>query len=47
MERCGDFVLEEASIDQLRDAMAFGKLTASKLVQCCLKRIWQVDEYIK
>ncbi len=47
MERCGDVVLEEASIDQLQDAMVHGKLNAVKLASCCLRRVLQVGEYIK
>ncbi|KAF2259310.1 glutamyl-tRNA amidotransferase subunit A [Lojkania enalia] len=38
--------LEEATIDQLQRHMSVGSLTAVQLLNCYLKRIYQVDEYI-
>ncbi|KAF1954861.1 glutamyl-tRNA amidotransferase subunit A [Byssothecium circinans] len=43
---CYGVRLEEATIDQLQSHLSNGTLTSSKLLQCYLKRVWQVDEYI-
>ncbi|MCJ1368406.1 hypothetical protein MMC16_007548 [Acarospora aff. strigata] len=43
---CNGLTLEEATIDQLQDAMTDGKLTSSQLVLCYLQRIYQTDDYI-
>src|SRR4051812_46833160 len=47
MPKCHGLTLEEATIDQLQDAMSRGVLTSEKLVGCFLWRILQVDGYIK
>ena len=44
---CNGLELEEATIDQLQDAMSQGKLTAVQLAMCYLQRVYQVDKYIK
>jgi amidase len=46
MPTCRGITLEEATIDQLQGYMSNGSLTSAQLLQCYLKRIWQVDEYI-
>lgn len=47
MPLCHGFKLEEATIDQLQEAMEDGKLTSKKLVGCYLQRIYQTDFYIR
>lgn len=47
MPNCFGFELEEATIDEMQDAMANGKLTSVQLVQTYMMRHWQTDEYIK
>ncbi len=47
MPLCNGFKLEEATIDQLQQAMSTSKLTSVQIVLCYLKRIYQVDEYTK
>lgn len=47
MPPCNGLTLEEATIDQLQDAMNHGNLTSSELVMCYLQRIYQTDSYIK
>jgi len=47
MPLCGDFELEEATIDELQTAMQRGKLTSQQLVLCYLQRTYQTQEYIK
>jgi amidase len=47
MPLCHGFKLEEATIDQLQDAMEDGKLSSKKLVGCYLQRIYQTDFYIR
>lgn len=47
MPLCRGFKLEEASIDELQHAMSNGTLTSVQLVFCYLKRVYQVDEYIR
>jgi amidase len=46
MPKCQDIVLEEASIDELQGYMSNGMLTSVELLQCYLRRVSQVDEYI-
>ncbi|KAL9623724.1 MAG: hypothetical protein Q9160_001954 [Pyrenula sp. 1 TL-2023] len=46
MRLCRNFTLEEATIDQLQDAMGQGTLTAVDLVNCYLERIEQTNGYI-
>jgi amidase len=47
MPPCYGVVLEEATIDQLQNAMATGQLSSERLVMCYLWRIEQTDKYIK
>ena len=47
MPLCNGLTLEEATIDQLQDAMSHGKLTSTQLITCYLQRIYQTDSYIK
>lgn len=47
MPDCNGVVLEEATIDELQDAMRGGQLTSVTIVMCYLQRIYQTDEYIK
>lgn len=47
MADCHGFKLEEATIDQMQDAMKNGNLTSVKLVGCYLTRAFQTEEYIK
>ncbi|OCL12004.1 glutamyl-tRNA amidotransferase subunit A [Glonium stellatum] len=46
MPQCHGIALEEASIDQLQDAMGNGLLTSQDIVGCYIQRIRQVDKYI-
>ncbi|KAL6703973.1 hypothetical protein ACN47E_008911 [Coniothyrium glycines] len=46
MQKCRGITLEEATIDQLQDAMREGTLDSTSLLQCYLTRVRQVDEYI-
>ncbi|KAB5545513.1 amidase signature domain-containing protein [Coniochaeta sp. 2T2.1] len=43
---CGNFHLEEATIDDMQTAVQNGTLTSVQLVSCYLLRTLQVDEYI-
>ncbi|KAF8857374.1 amidase signature enzyme [Acephala macrosclerotiorum] len=47
MPLCHGFKLEEATIDQLQDAMFDGRLNSVKIVECYLQRIQQIDQYLK
>ncbi|KAF4628261.1 hypothetical protein G7Y89_g9883 [Cudoniella acicularis] len=47
MPLCYGFKLEEATIDQLQQAMANGTLTSVQIVLCYLQRVFQTDEYIQ
>ena len=47
MASCNGFKLEEATIDQMQEAMRKGKLTSQQLVICYLQRHYQTDDYIK
>lgn len=47
MPPCGSFQLEEATIDQMQEAMANGTLTSQQLVLCYLVRTYQTEDYIK
>ena len=47
MPACDGIVLEEATIDQLQEAMSAGRLTAVQIALCYLQRIYQTDSYIK
>ncbi|KAF2845247.1 amidase signature enzyme [Plenodomus tracheiphilus IPT5] len=46
MPRCGTITLAEATIDQLQGYMTEGILTSVDLLDCYLKRVRQVDDYI-
>lgn len=47
MQKCHGLTLEEATIDQLQEALSKGKITTVKLVLCYLQRIYQTDEYLR
>lgn len=47
MPLCNGLRLEEATIDQLQDAINHGRLTSTQLITCYLQRISQTDSYIK
>jgi hypothetical protein len=47
MALCNGFKLEEATIDQMQEAMKKGKLTSQQLVVCYMQRTYQTNEYIK
>jgi len=47
MPLCHGFKLEEATIDQLQQALSARKLTSVQIVLCYLQRIYQTDEYIR
>lgn len=42
---CGTFNLEEATIDQMQEAMANGTLTSQQLVICYITRTYQTNSY--
>ncbi|KAF7562654.1 hypothetical protein G7046_g1468 [Stylonectria norvegica] len=46
MGDCNGFKLEEATIDQMQDAMKSGKLTSVQLVTCYMIRTYQTEQYI-
>ncbi|KAI9284988.1 amidase signature enzyme [Umbelopsis sp. AD052] len=46
MAKCNGFQLEEASIDQIQQQLASGRLTSRQLVQCYLNRISTVNPYL-
>ncbi|EOD50281.1 putative amidase family protein [Neofusicoccum parvum UCRNP2] len=47
MPLCGGFELEEATIDELQDALNSGALTSVEIVLCYLQRIQQTDAYLR
>ena len=47
MPDCDGFILEEATVDLLQDAMKRGLLTSTKIALCYLQRMYQTDEYAK
>lgn len=47
MPLCHGFKLEEATIDQLQNAMNKGTLSSMKIVMCYLQRIYQTDSYLR
>ena len=47
MPACNGIVLEEATIDQLQEAMNTGRLSAVNIALCYLQRIYQTDSYVK
>ncbi|ABN65714.2 Glutamyl-tRNA(Gln) amidotransferase subunit A (Glu-ADT subunit A) [Scheffersomyces stipitis CBS 6054] len=46
MPECKGITLEEATIDQLQDYMAQGKLSSVDLVQCYLERYFQINDFV-
>lgn len=47
MPECNGIRLEEATIDQLQEAMNTGLLTASQMVLCYVQRIYQTEIYLE
>lgn len=47
MPECNGIRLEEATIDQLQEAMNTGFLTTSQIVLCYVQRIYQTDMYLE
>lgn len=47
MPPCGSFQLEEATIDDMQQAMSNGQLTATQLTLCYIQRIYQTQSYTK
>ena len=47
MPKCMGITLEEATIDQLQDAMNTGLLTTLQIVLCYMQRIYQTDMYLE
>ena len=47
MPRCNGVTLEEATVDQLQDAMSKGQLTSTNIAECYVQRIQQTNQYIK
>jgi amidase len=47
MAKCQGFQLEEASIDEIQNELASGRLTSRQLVQCYLDRISTVNPYLQ
>jgi hypothetical protein len=47
METCNGVVIEEATIDDLQNALSSGAFTALELAECYLKRREQVDGFVK
>ena len=47
MPDCDGVTLEEATVDQLQDAMGKGQLTSTKIVLCYMQRIFQTNAYTK
>ena len=46
MSSCSGLVIEEASLDELQDALQNGSTTSVQLLWCYLERIHQVEEYV-
>ena len=46
MSPCGGSVIEEATLDELQDALQNGSITSVQLLWCYLERIHQVEEYV-
>ena len=46
MSTCNGMVIEEASIDELQQALEDGSFTSVQLLWCYLERIHQVEEYV-
>lgn len=47
MPSCGSFKLEEATIDDMQQAMARSDLTAVQLTLCYMQRTYQLQSYTK
>lgn len=46
MSPCNGVTIEDATIDELQEAMEEGSLTSVELLWCYLERIHQVEEYV-
>lgn len=44
---CGNFTLEESTIDQMQQAMQRGQLSAVQLLSCYTERAYQTKDYLK
>jgi amidase len=47
MPLCNGFKLEEATIDQMQQALNQSQVNSQQLVTCYLRRIHQTEQYIK
>lgn len=47
MPNCNGLVLEEATVDDMQNAMNKGHLTSTKIALCYLQRIYQTNGYTK
>jgi hypothetical protein len=47
MPLCNGFKLEEATIDQMQQALNQRQLNSQQLITCYLRRIYQTEQYIK
>lgn len=47
MTDCHGFALEEATIDEMQEAMGNGSLTSVQLLHCYMMRTFQTQQYIK
>lgn len=47
MPLCNGLTLEEATIDQLQEALSTGELTTVTLTLCYIQRVYQTDQYIR
>lgn len=47
MPKCNGVTLEDATIDQMQDAMNAGLLTTSQIVLCYMQRVYQTDMYLE
>ena len=47
MPNCHGLILEEATVDDLQNAMNKGLLTSTKIALCYLQRIYQTNDYTK
>lgn len=47
MPLCNGFKLEEATIDEIQDALSSGVLTTKQVAKCYVDRIHQTNEWIK
>lgn len=47
MPLCNGFKLEEATIDQMQQALSKSQFNSQQLVTCYLRRIYQTQQYLK